>query len=172
MPGPASKDVKHGRTASTGANDWIDVVDEPFEGAPPLPRLGATEKSRVKWHAWTVEWYAEVSKMPHCARWKSTDWRNLFDLARMKDQWYKDGDEAKTSLAAEIRHRENALGMTEASRRTLKIRYVTSKSAENDPDLRSEGHQSVEQDKAATDPSKAGKVLSMAERRASIVKSA
>jgi hypothetical protein len=171
MPGPPRKDVKHGRTPTTGANDWIDVDDVPFEGAPPLPRLGPSERSRQKWHPWTLEWYAEVSAMPHCVRWKQTDWRTLFDLARMKDQWYKDGDEAKTSLAAEIRHRENALGLTEASRKAMKIRYVPVR-ASDEPDLRHEGTRAHEQATAASDPAKAGKVLSMAERRAAIVKTA
>lgn len=172
MPGPARKDVKHGRTPTTGANDWIDVDDVPFEDAPPLPRLGATERSRAKWHLWTEQWYAEVSQMPHCARWTATDWRTLFDLARMKDQWYKDGDEAKTSQAAEIRHRESALGMTEASRRTLKIRYVPVRAGEDDLDLRHEGTRGLELENAASDPATAGKVTSLADRRAAISKTA
>lgn len=172
MPGPARKDVKHGRTPTTGANDWIDVVDVPFTEAPALPRLGMTERSRAKWHPWTEEWYREVSSMPHCVRWKPTDWRKLFDLARMKDQWYKDGDEAKTSQAAEIRHREAELGMTEAARRAQKIRYVPSRAADDEPDLRHEGTRAQDVVNAASDPQKAASVTSLAARREAITRSA
>jgi hypothetical protein len=169
MPGPPRKDVKHGRTPTTGTNDWIDVDDVPFEDAPPLPQYGSDKRS--KWHPWTVEWYADVSRMPHCKLWRATDWRKLFDLARMKDAAYRDGSDAKTSALAEIRHREDALGMDDAARRRLKIRYVPLR-GEEQPDLRTEGHQAVEQETAATDPDKAGKVVSLKDRRAAITKTA
>lgn len=172
MPGPAAKTVKHGRTPTTGANDWIDVEDVPFDAAPALPRLGASERSRSKWHQWTLDWYADVSTMPHCVRWKATDWRTLFDLARLKDQWYKDGDEAKTSLSAEIRHRENALGLTDAGRKALKIRYVPVRAEDEGPDMRHDGTRAQELENAASDPEQAGKVTSLADRRAAISRSA
>jgi hypothetical protein len=166
MPGPPSKSAKHGRTPTTGANDWIEVPDVPFDGAPPLPALG-----RRKWHAWTLDWYAAASTMPHCVRWKPSDWQRMFDLARMKDNYYRDGEDAKTSAAAEIRHRENALGMDEASRRVLKIKYIPFRE-DDGPDLRHEGHTSHEQETAASDPTTAGKVTSLTDRRNAIIKSA
>jgi hypothetical protein len=169
MPGPESKGGrKHGHTPSTGANDWIDVPDVPFEDAPPLPQYGTDKRS--KWHPWTVEWYADVSRMPHCVLWRQTDWRKLFDLARMKDAAYREGADAKTSQLAEIRHREDALGMDDKSRKNLKIRYVPAAVEDDGPDLRTEQQVSIDQDQAAS--TTAGKVTSLAERRAAIIKSA
>lgn len=172
MPGPTSKSVKHGRTPTTGANDWIEVPDVPFEGAPPLPRLGATERSRAKWHAWTEQWYEEVSQMPHCARWRKSDWRLLFDLARMKDAWYKGGEDAKASESAQIRLRERDLGIGQGALAALRIKYVPVVVPDDGPDLRAEGQIAVDQDQAASDPAVAGKVTSLADRRAAITKSA
>lgn len=173
MPGPASKTVKHGHTPTTGANDWTDVDDVPFEGAPALPRLGATERSRAKWHLWTEQWYAQVSKMPHCKLWKPSDWQLLFDLARMKDAWYKEGEDAKASMSAQIRLRERDLGIGPGALTALKIRYRPVRDdASGEPDLRAEGQRAVEQANAASDPSKAGKVTSLDARRAAITKSA
>lgn len=167
MPGPAAKQVKHGHTATTGANDWIEVEDVPFEDAPPLPTLGG----RKKWHQWTLDWYAEASRMPHCRLWRDTDWRKLFYLAKLYDAQMR-ADEPKTSADTEIRRREAELGFDMASRRALKIRYVPVRAEDDGPDLRAEGQRSVEQDLAAADPQTAGSVIPLADRRRNITKTA
>lgn len=168
MPGPVRKDRKHGRTPTTGANDWIEVTDVPFEDAPSLPKPGAGKR----WHPWTLDWYAEASAMPHCTLWGKADWRLLFDLARMKDAWYKQGEDGKASEAAQIRLRERDLGIGPGALAALKIKYVPLVVEDDSPDLRHESQVAVEQDQAASNPQTAGKVTSLAERRAAITKSA
>lgn len=166
MPGPDPKPVKHGHTANT-AGEWTDVEDVPFTGAPALPKLGGTKK----WHQWTIDWYAQVSVMPHCKLWRKTDWIKLFDLARMKDRVYKD-PAPKTSDESEIRRRENEIGSTLSGRRLLKIRYVPVKQAAEEVDLR-RGGDGVAHDQADTgaDPAKLPPgVPSLDERRRSIIK--
>lgn len=171
MPGPSSKSVKHGHTPTTGANDWVEVPDVAFEGAPKLPAYGRDKRS--KWHPWTEEWYAEVSTMPHCSRWRTSDWRLLFDLCRMKDAWYRAGEEAKASEAAQIRLRERDLGIGPGALNALKIKLVAVRDdASNEPDLRVDGQRTVDQETAASDPTLAGKVTSLTDRRAAITKSA
>lgn len=171
MPGPARKTVKHGRTPNVGP-DWTEVDDVPFEGAGPLPPVGG----RKKWHDWTVEWYAEVSTMPHCALWGRSTWRLLFDLARMKDAWYKDGDDAKASASAQIRLRERDLGIGPGALAALKIRYVPVLEAADgadEPRGGSDDQFAVDQDDTGADPdSPPAKPISLADRRRAITKSA
>lgn len=157
-PGPERKDIKHGRTPNSPAGDWLDVEDKPYEAAPPFP----AKNGRAKWHDLTLSWWQHVSTMPHCVLWRAEDWQLALELAYMKDNFFKAGEDAKTSAATEIRRREDLLGIGLAARQRLRIRYV----------------KAVQQVAASTPAEQGpagspdGKVLSLADRRAAITQSA
>lgn len=121
ISGRDPKTVKHGRNPLT--SDWNDVADRPYDGpSPDLPKL----PRRQKWREPAVEWWNEVRVMPHCVMWAATDWRFALETAQMKQQFWlelEDG-ELKTTLATEIRRREDQMGTTGEARRKLRIRYV------------------------------------------------
>lgn len=120
LTGPAAKDIKHGRTPNA---DWTDVVDTPYLGpSPDLPKLSG----RRRWHEQVVAWWNEVRQMPHCVLWAATDWRFGVETAVMKQQLWTDleAGEMKTTLATEIRRREDQMGTTGEARRKLRVRYV------------------------------------------------
>lgn len=144
--GPASKAVKHGRTPSA---DWVDVVDVPYSGpSPDLPKL----PNRQRWNGLVVSWWAVVRVMPHCALWTPTDWHFAVETALMKHELWaevKAGEGLRSTLATEVRRREDQMGTTAEARRKLRIRYVPGDElAEVPPD---DGRLEVmEQQRAAT----------------------
>ncbi len=120
--GPEAKLQKLGHSPSA---DWIEVADVPYDdgGARDLPK---TSTGRRKWHPQVVEWWNEVRRMPHCAIWTDTDWRFALEVAYLKQQMWLDAEagELKSTLATEIRRREDQIGTTAEARRKLRIRYV------------------------------------------------
>ncbi len=119
--GPAAKALKHGRTPNA---EWVEVVDVPFEGASPeLPKL----PGRRRWHPLVEQWWAQVRVMPHCALWGPTDWQFAVETALMKQEFWQEvsaGDGLRSTLATEIRRREDQIGTTGEARRKLRIRYL------------------------------------------------
>lgn len=124
--GPSPKANKHGRTPSM-AGDWTDVPDRPYDGpSPDLPTL----PRRKKWHPMVAQWWEQVRHMPHCSKWRPTDWTYATETALMKQGYWDayDRNEAVTTAAVDIRRREDQMGTTQEALRRLRIRYV-------DPDL-------------------------------------
>jgi hypothetical protein len=120
LSGRDPKPNKHGRTPTA---DWTDVPDRPYNGpSPDLPRLS----NRRKWREQVVEWWDEIRAMPHCGEWAATDWRFAIETAHMKQQFWIDMDngDMRTTMATEIRRREDQMGTTGEARRKLRIRYV------------------------------------------------
>ncbi len=122
LTGPPPKPAKLGHSPTA---DWTDVVDVPFDdgGVRDLPR---SPGGRRKWHPQVLDWWDEVRRMPHCVGWTDTDWRFAAEVAYLKQQMWVDLDnqELKSTLATEIRRREDQIGTTAEARRRLRIRYV------------------------------------------------
>jgi hypothetical protein len=119
--GPPGKGIKHGRTPVT--TDWTDVVDKPYTGkSPDLPKL----PRNGKWAPVVEDWWSKVRRMPHCALWTDTDWLFGLETAFMKAAFWKDmsAGELKSTMATEIRRREDQMGTTREALRKLRIRYV------------------------------------------------
>jgi hypothetical protein len=95
------------------ADDWFAVVDKPYIGHVPDPGV-LPERTR--------EWWAVVSRMPHCMLWSEADWQFAVDTAHVHAGWVVSGAVAQ---AAELRLRERVLGTTLDARRDLRIRYVS-----------------------------------------------
>lgn len=119
--GPASKAIKHGRTVTA---DWTEVVDTPYAGdSPDLPRL----PNRRRWSELVIRWWDQVREMPHCVLWTPTDWTFAVETALMKQELWAEvtaGDGLRSTLATEVRRREDQMGTTAEARRKLRIRYV------------------------------------------------
>jgi hypothetical protein len=118
--GVPPKAYKHGKNPNA---DWTDVADVPYEGPSPSlpPKCG-----RRKWHEPVSVWWDQVRRMPHCVLWGPTDWTYAIETCYMKQQLWIDysQDELKSTLATEIRRREDQMGTTVEARRKLRIRYV------------------------------------------------
>lgn len=121
--GVPPKAVKHGRTANA---DWIDVVDIPYTGpTPTLPK--SPGDGRRKWHEPAVAWWDQIRQMPHCVIWSPTDWLFALETVYMKHKFWNDyvNGELHSTLATEIRRREDQMGCTGEARRKLRIRYIS-----------------------------------------------
>jgi hypothetical protein len=103
--------------------DWMDVEDVPFSGAPRLPRHPVDGQT---WPRWTRRWWTVVSTMPHCILWTEADWQFAFETAAVAAEFHA-GD---MKVAKELRDRERKMGMTVDDRRDLRIRYVAAPEAE------------------------------------------
>lgn len=117
--GPPAKGNKHGRNPNV---EWIDVPAVPFEGeSPDLPKVRGK-----RWPALVEGWWENVRRMPHCVLWTPTDWDFAVEVAYLKLAFWTDfsAGEVKSTLATEIRRREDMLGVTGEARRKLRIRYV------------------------------------------------
>ncbi len=135
LTGPDPKQTKLGHSPNA---EWTDVPDVAFDdgGERMLPK---SPGGRRKWHVQVVDWWDEVRRMPHCALWTDTDWRFALEIAFLKQEMWRDIEAGalKSTLAAEIRRREDQIGTTAEARRKLRIRYV-------DPD-RARSRQNVPQ---------------------------
>lgn len=110
-------------------HEWTEVEDVPFTDAPPLRdratggisvlEVGAANSP--DWPQATLDWWRDISRMPHCALWTAAEWRYAMDTAevhaRTMEAW-------KGYTGAELRQREKLLGMLPDYRRDLRIRYV------------------------------------------------
>jgi hypothetical protein len=111
------------------AHEWTEVVDVPFERAPKLRdratggisvlEVGAANS--IDWPSATLDWWHDISRMPHCALWSPAEWRFAMDSAeihaRTMEAW-------KGYTGPEIRAREKVMGTLADYRRDLRIRYV------------------------------------------------
>ncbi|WP_396909493.1 hypothetical protein [Mycolicibacterium sp.] len=117
-------------------HDWSEVIDVPFEDAPPLPSRAprfirdedgnnvavVREWPKEALRKWTV-W----SRMPHCKLWRPADWEYAFDCLEVAAAFI---ETSAVGLATELRNREKMLGTTEDYRRDLRIKYVDSATAD------------------------------------------
>ncbi len=146
IKGPPAKGTKHGHSSTV---DWTDVPDVPFADGRALPRRPKTGPRA--WRPEVVDWWDELSRMPHCVLWRPPDWQFALETAAMKQQFWVDLDEGefKSTLATEIRRREDLMGVTSEARRKLRIRYVNPN--ETEPASDQADGDGVQDDQAAVD---------------------
>lgn len=165
MPGPSPQQRKHGRTPNA-ADDWREVPDVAFDRAPPMPKA----PGRGKWHPLVQAWWTTTSTMPHCVLWRPEDWQKVFELLVEKQRYYRTADEdKKTAQLTEIRRQEDALGIGDAARQRLRIRYVQ----KTEPGLAGDGPDGaveVLEDDAPKPAAVAAGVIPIRERRKSILR--
>ncbi len=120
LSGPPGKGNKLGRTPSA---EWTEVADRPFAGpSPDLPALGG----RRKWQAPVVAWWETLRRMPHCVLWRDSDWQYALETAYLRQAFWTEfaGGEVRSTMATELRRRDDQLGTTAEARRKLRIRLV------------------------------------------------
>lgn len=133
VPGALPKtDRSQARTRHKPVADWTEVDDVPFEGAPPLRdratggvsvmEVGAANSET--WPSATLDWWHDISRMPHAADWTLSEWRFAMDTAeihaRTMEGW-------RGYSGASLTLREKQMGVTADYRRALRIRYVKPK---------------------------------------------
>jgi hypothetical protein len=116
LPIPGTKPKPEHRHRVKPPHEWQEVPKVPFEGGPKLPC-----ESRFSWPQRTKEWWAVVSRMPHCVLWAESDWAFAIDTAYLHAAYCAD-----VRHANELRQRERIMGTTMDARRDLRIRYVES----------------------------------------------
>lgn len=150
--GPPGKGIKLGFSQSA---DWTEVADLPFTGdCPDLPELPGS----AKWLPQVIQWYTTVRAMPHCVLWSPSDWLFAIETAYVRQAFWLEfcvGD-VRSTMATELRRRDDQLGTTAEARRKLRIRYV-------DPSLL--GAAGDEQDEQPAASSGGGTVTDLAARR-------
>jgi len=114
------------------AHEWTEVVDVPFEGAPPLPDRDDPDWADGKprelsghangWPVSTKRWWRVVSRQPHAKLWTAADWEYAAATAETHARFAEGWKGCATG--AELRMREKLLGMTMDARRDLRIRYI------------------------------------------------
>ena len=122
MPVTGRKPKPQGQAVNRNkpTHEWTEVVDVPFEDAPPLPD---TKPNGDPWSSSTMRWWQAISTMPHCKLWSASDWMFAEHTARLVAAF----DAGDFKQATEIRQREKKLGVTADDRRDLRIRYVEPK---------------------------------------------
>lgn len=96
-------------------NGWIGVPDLPFTDGEKR------ELSPVMdWPARTEKWWSVIRVMPHVRLWDESDWEFAEATAFIHAALWS----GETNKAAELRIRERTMGVTEESRRALRIRYM------------------------------------------------
>lgn len=81
----------------------------------PMPAVRPDGK---EWCQWTRDYYEHIRKSPQAVKLGTElDWDSVLDLCILKDNFYR---KPGAVLAAEIRARENAIGVTPLARHALK----------------------------------------------------
>ena len=114
--GPAPKANRQRRSAPT-RGEWIDL---PSLDGPVLPELPAgdwSSRTETAWAAWR--------KDPVTSQYSGADIQAAIDLAYVYEQWV---NEPTIAIAAEIRQRQDRLGLNPKGKRDLRRR--TSEPAE------------------------------------------
>lgn len=105
--------------------DWIEVEDKPYTGKrPTLPKTRPMTTPDgvidVPLSPLTLGWWETLSKLPHCALWTDGDWAFALTTVIVADLAHNGANAA----FAELRRREDQMGLTGEARRKLRIRYL------------------------------------------------
>lgn len=111
------KDPDRRRNRMPLAHDWVEVPDVAFDG-PALDRL----RPDIPWHPADLAWWEAVRTMPHACLWNIGDWTFAAETAVIVHE-LNSGNFSPT-LIGHLTRRELAFGMTEAQRRSQRLRYV------------------------------------------------
>lgn len=127
MPGRKPKASGQTRHRNKATHEWIEVVNVPFDGKPPVrppgkrrTLLGDGGVVELALHPLTRQWWRRISTMPHCRLWTASDWQFAVETALVADALFY----GRTTAATELRQREKVLGTTVDARRDLRIKYV------------------------------------------------
>lgn len=126
VTGRKPKPAGQARTRHKSSIDWTEVEDKPFDGPrPELPKkrrivLQFGQTKDLPLHAMTKQWWAKVSRMPHCSLWTESDWQYAISTALVADAFHY----GHTPSATELARREKVMGTTVDARRDLRIKYV------------------------------------------------
>jgi hypothetical protein len=98
--------------------DWHEVPDAPYldGNARRLPFI------QGGWPKATYDWWRTLRTMPHAVLWTEADWQFAATTALVHSLIW--GPAQELGKCSELRQRERILGVTEESRRDLRIRYV------------------------------------------------
>lgn len=104
---------------------WTDVEDKPYTGPRPTlpdtrPMIGPDGTVEVPLSPLTRNWWEVLSKLPHCAIWTPGDWTFALTTVVVADLAHNGANAA----FAELRRREDQMGLTAEARRKLRIRYT------------------------------------------------
>lgn len=94
---------------------WVDLPKSGRPGRPPAVPKWATLTAVAK------QWWAWAWKLPEATQWHDAEVASVVRRAELESSWQETGD---AKFLAEMRHLENALGMTAKARRDLRWRIV------------------------------------------------
>jgi hypothetical protein len=119
-PGPPPK-PRHMRRhrAQPARGEWVEL--EPLERPvlPPLPRRG---RGQGPWSARTRQLWEGYRADPATALFGASEIAQAVEIAYVHEELVR--DPAKSSLAAEVRFREDRLGLSLKGKRDLRLRIV------------------------------------------------
>lgn len=108
--GPAPK-ANRQRRGEPLRGEWVDLPPLERTVLPALPAGDWSQRTRDAWAAW--------SKDPVTAQYSDADIQASIDLAYVYEQWVK---EPTIAIAAEIRQRQDRLGLNPKGKRDLRWR--------------------------------------------------
>lgn len=113
--GPPPKMPEQRRRANAPAGgEWVDIPAVPRQGPiPEIPEGSGLSKA-------AKEWWDEVWQFPVATMWTDQDIPGLLELAVLRER-LMDG---KVSVAAEVRQRSEAFGLTPKGRQDRRWRLV------------------------------------------------
>lgn len=115
-PAPKAPEERRRRNAPAGG-EWIDLPAELTRAVlPTLPKRG---KGQGNWSARTRAAWTAWRKDPATSQFGPADVQLTIDLAYLYEQWVR---EPKVNIAAEIRQRMDALGLTPKGRQDRRWR--------------------------------------------------
>lgn len=94
---------------------WVDLPKSGRPGrTPAVPKWATLTPVSKQWWSWA--W-----KLPEATQWHDAEMATVVRRAELESSWQETGD---AKFLAEMRHLENALGMTAKARRDLRWRIV------------------------------------------------
>lgn len=94
-----------------------EIVPDSIVRGDPLPRWDDPETGLSLWHERTEAWYENMRRSEVAQTWVQADWDYLVDTAMLHSQmWHGDA-----KLAAELRQRMMAFGITPQARQSLRL---------------------------------------------------
>lgn len=125
MPGPPPKDPKlKQRRNKSATRKTLYLANNDFE-PPELP-------SHRRWHKQVKYWWVVLWDSPMAGEYLEADIPALFALALLMDKFWK----GNVSLAAEIRQRQQAFGLTPLDRRRLEWQIVQAEEAKDKREIK------------------------------------
>lgn len=116
MPGPPPKSPKLKQRRNK------DISARTFQEKKPIKSIPELPKRRRRWREETIIWWKDIWKSPMAIEFLQSDIHQLYILADLIDQYWRDeakGKGASPALATEIRLQRQCFGLTPIDRRRL-----------------------------------------------------